>query len=79
MKTSFLITTILALGGTGSERALFSFLSDFKPKKVYLGLDNDTAGQEANLKLSEKISFPEILKPEKKDWNEDLIVRFCEQ
>ena len=72
-------TTILALGGTGSERALFSFLSDFKPKKVYLALDNDTAGQEANLKLSEKISFPEILKPEKKDWNEDLIVRFCEQ
>ena len=74
------IGTITALGGTGSESVLFSFLSDLKPKKVYLALDNDAAGQEANLRLSEKISFQtEILKPEKKDWNEDLIARFLEQ
>ena len=74
------VGTIAALGGTSSESVLFSFLSDLQPKKVYLALDNDAAGQEANLRLSEKISFQtEILKPEKKDWNEDLIVRFLEQ
>ena len=66
--------SILALGGTSSEKALLAFLSGFKSKKVYLALDNDTAGQGANLRLIEKISFhqTEILKPEKKDWNEDL-------
>ena len=42
------IGTITVLGGTSSESVLFSFL------KVYLALDNDTAGQEANLRLSEK-------------------------
>ena len=69
------VGTIVALGGIYSERTLLTFLSDLKPKKVYLALDDDTAGQEANLKLIEKISFhqTEILKPEKKDWNEDLI------
>ncbi|MCL0063525.1 toprim domain-containing protein [Peptococcaceae bacterium] len=71
------VGTIAALGGTHSERALLALLSDLKPKKVYLALDNDKAGQEANLRLFKKISFQtEILKPEKKDWNEDLIGGF---
>lgn len=46
-------------------------------KEVYLCLDNDSAGQIGNTRISEqlqKLGIPhEILVPIHKDWNEDLL------
>ena len=44
---------------------------------VYLCMDNDTAGQAANKRISDKLFIQgikhEILVPTRKDWNEDLL------
>ena len=44
---------------------------------VYLCMDNDAAGQAANKRISEKLFIQgikhEVLVPNFKDWNEDLL------
>ena len=61
-----------------SDRVLFQCLKD-KPniKNVFLCFDNDEAGQTANKRISDKLNSMniqnEILIPNYKDWNEDLI------
>lgn len=66
----------LALGGI-SGKALERFLSDRRDiEKVYFCLDNDTAGNEASMRLS--ADLPENmtvfrLVPARKDWNDVLL------
>lgn len=61
-----------------SDRVLFQCLKD-NPNlnKVYLCFDNDTAGQLANKRISDKLKQlniqNEVLVPTHKDWNEDLL------
>ena len=60
------------------ERVLFRMLKDNPNlKKVYLCLDNDEAGQTANRRIQAKLyaqGIPsEVLVPQRKDWNEDLL------
>lgn len=61
-----------------ADRVLWQMLKD-NPNigYVYLCLDSDEPGQEANKRISEKLSekgMPsEILVPIRKDWNEDLL------
>ena len=62
-----------------SDRVLFQLLKD-QPnlKKVYLCLDSDKAGQAAAARISEKLFTTrgisaEVLVPQGKDWNEDLL------
>lgn len=60
------------------DQVLFQMLTD-NPKltKIFLCLDNDKAGQAANLRIAQKLSqfniYTEILVPNLKDWNEDLL------
>ena len=60
------------------DQVLFQVLKD-NPNidTVYLCMDNDTAGQAANKRISDKLFIRgikhEILVPEFKDWNEDLL------
>ena len=80
---SFLSTTgdgwethhYISLGGV-SEKALIQYLADHKKiRKIFLCLDNDTAGNAACEKLAEKIPDDKMvmrLRPAKKDWNECL-------
>lgn len=61
-----------------SSRVLHQMMKDNPNiKKVYLCLDNDSAGQIGNTRISEelnKLGIPhEILVPIHKDWNEDLL------
>ena len=62
-----------------SDRVLFQMLDDNSNlKKVYLCLDSDEAGQAAAARISEKLFTTrgisaEILVPQGKDWNEDLL------
>lgn len=61
-----------------ADRVLFQCLKD-NPNitEVYLCLDNDEAGQNASKRISDKLFIQgykaEILIPNNKDWNEDLI------
>jgi len=63
-----------------SDRVLFRCLED-NPyiKNVYLCFDNDSTGQTANRRIAEKLEQMniknEILVPENKDWNEDILLR----
>ena len=65
----------ISLGGV-SEKALMQYLADHKNiRKIFLCLDNDTAGNAACEKLAEKIPDDKMvmrLRPVKKDWNECL-------
>ena len=65
----------ISLGGV-SEKALIQYLADHKKiRKIFLCLDNDTAGNAACEKLAEKIPDDKMvmrLRPVKKDWNECL-------
>lgn len=61
-----------------SDKVLWQMLKDGPHiKKVYLCLDNDEAGQTAakqiSKRLTEKGVLNEILVPNHKDWNEDLL------
>lgn len=61
-----------------SSRVLHQMMKDNSNiKEVYLCLDNDSAGQIGNKRISEelnKLGIPhEILVPIHKDWNEDLL------
>lgn len=61
-----------------SDRVLFQCLKDNPNiKEVYLCLDNDEAGQKATKRIAEKLFIngykSEVLTPNGKDWNEDLI------
>lgn len=61
-----------------SDRVLFQCLKDNPNiKNVFLCFDNDEAGQTANKRIAEKLNSMnirnEILLPNYKDWNEDLI------
>ena len=61
-----------------SSRVLHQMMKDNSNiKEVYLCLDNDSAGQIGNTRISEelqKLGIPhEILVPIHKDWNEDLL------
>ena len=61
-----------------SSRVLHQMMKDNPNiKEVYLCLDNDSAGQIGNTRISEelqKLGIPhEILVPIHKDWNEDLL------
>ena len=66
----------ISLGGV-SEKSLMQFLLDHKNiGRIYLGLDNDTAGNEASIRLASLIpKGKEIfrLRPALKDFNECLI------
>ncbi len=66
----------ISLGGV-SEKSLMQFLSDHENiGRIYLGLDNDTAGNEASIRLASLIpKGKEIfrLRPALKDFNECLI------
>ena len=70
-----LLSFLSATGGV-SERALIQYLADHKKiRKIFLCLDNDTAGNAACEKLAEKIPDDKMvmrLRPVKKDWNECL-------
>ncbi len=62
-----------------SDRVLFQCLKDNPNiRKVYLCLDNDEPGQKANKRISDKLftqGIPhEILIPNHKDWNEDILL-----
>lgn len=61
-----------------SDRVLFQCLKDNPNiKNVFLCFDNDEAGQTANKRIAEKLNSMniqnEILIPNHKDWNEDLL------
>ena len=61
-----------------SDRVLFQCLKDNPNiKNVFLCFDNDEAGQTANKRIADKLNKMniqnEILIPNHKDWNEDLI------
>ena len=61
-----------------ADRVLFQCLKDNPNiREVYLCLDNDSAGQNAANRISDKLFVQgyhsEILIPTHKDWNEDLI------
>lgn len=61
-----------------SDRVLFQCLKDNPNiKNVFLCFDNDKAGQTANKRIADKLNSMniqnEILIPNYKDWNEDLI------
>lgn len=61
-----------------SDRVLFQCLKDNPNiKKVFLCFDNDNSGQTANKRIAEKLNSMniqnEILIPNRKDWNEDLL------
>lgn len=61
-----------------SDRVLFQCLQDNENiKQIYICFDNDEAGQQAAKRISDKLfvqGIPsEILIPELKDWNEDLL------
>ena len=61
-----------------SDRVLFQMLKDNPNiQKVYLCMDNDEAGQKANKRISDNLFIQgiqhEILVPNHKDWNEDLL------
>ena len=61
-----------------SDRVLWQMLKDGPHiQKVYLCLDNDEAGQKAaeriSAQLTEKGITNELLVPERKDWNEELL------
>lgn len=73
-----------------SDRVLFQCLNDnTNIKNVFLCFDNDEAGQTANKRIADKLNKlniqNEILIPNYKDWNEDLIFepkgdeRICHQ
>ena len=52
-----------------------------QPRQVFLCLDNDAAGQAANLRIAEQIQSQfgisaEVLIPAAKDWNEDLCAMY---
>jgi DNA primase len=50
---------------------------------VYLGLDNDKAGQAASQRMAEQIEGRGIaadrLIPENKDWNDDLVAEMTQK
>jgi len=61
-----------------SDRVMFQMLQDNPNiKTVFLCFDNDNAGQKANKRISDKLFLKgiksEILVPNHKDWNEDLL------
>ena len=61
-----------------SDRVLFQMLNDNSNlKTVYLCLDNDEGGKKATERISDKLFIHgidhEILVPNLKDWNEDLL------
>ena len=61
-----------------SDRVLFQCLKDNPNiKNVFLCFDNDEAGQKANKRIADKLSSinitNEILIPNHKDWNEDIL------
>ena len=63
-----------------SDKVLWQMLTDFPYiKQVRICFDSDNAGQEAAKKISEKLKQQnieyEILVPDRKDWNEDLLHR----
>lgn len=67
-----------------SDRVLFQMLKDNPNiQKVYLCMDNDEAGQNADKRIAEKLSEQktpyEILVPIRKDWNENLLLQNEEQ
>lgn len=67
----------LSLGGT-TDVALRRYLKNHPDvKNLYICLDNDTAGQNAAAKLSEKYAAKgytvTVCKPKNKDYNEDLL------
>ena len=61
-----------------SDRVMFQILSDNPNiKTVYLCFDNDIAGEKAKKRISDKLFLKdiktEILVPNHKDWNEDIL------
>ena len=55
-----------------------------QPRQVFLCLDNDAAGQAANLRMAEQIQSQfgitaDILIPAAKDWNEELCAAYKAQ
>ena len=72
-------TNTYAASCSVADRVLFQCLKDNPNiKEVYICLDNDTAGQTAAKRISDKLFVQgyktEILTPTHKDWNEDLII-----
>lgn len=72
-------TNTYAASCSVADRVLFQCLKDNPNiKEVYICLDNDTAGQTAAKRISDKLFIQgyktEILTPTHKDWNEDLII-----
>ena len=72
-------TNTYAASCSVADRVLFQCLKDNPNiKEVYICLDNDTAGQTASKRISDKLFVQgyktEILTPTHKDWNEDLII-----
>lgn len=72
-------TNTYAASCSVADRVLFQCLKDNPNiKEVYICLDNDTAGQTAAKRISNKLFVQgyktEILTPTHKDWNEDLII-----
>lgn len=67
-----------------SDQVLFQMLKDNPNiKSVSLCLDNDEAGQSANKRIADKLQTQgisyEILVPNRKDWNEDLLYQKTER
>ena len=72
-------TNTYAASCSVEDHVLFQCLKDNPNiKEVYICLDNDTAGQTAAKRISDKLFIQgyktEILTPTHKDWNEDLII-----
>ena len=72
-------TNTYAASCSVADRVLFQCLKDNPNiKEVYICLDNDTAGQTAAKRISDKLFVQgyktEILTPTHKDWKEDLII-----
>ena len=72
-------TNTYAAACSVADRVLFQCLKDNPNiKEVYICLDNDTAGQTAAKRISDKLFVQgyktEILTPTNKDWNEDLVI-----
>ncbi|EFT0415470.1 toprim domain-containing protein, partial [Campylobacter upsaliensis] len=58
-----------------AQKEVFMYLNDnFKEAKVYLGFDNDSKGKEFEKSAKEFFHKATCLKPNFKDFNDDLIV-----
>ncbi|CAG9468777.1 hypothetical protein E0379_04890 [Campylobacter upsaliensis] len=73
LKNTLLCSTNGQLSKTQKE--VFAYLNDnFKEAKVYLGFDNDSKGKEFEKSAREFFENTTSLKPNFKDFNDDLLV-----